>query len=245
MMRNKVLAIIRKMFNFAVERSIIKKSPVGKISMEDGNEKDRVLNDSEIRQFWQLLGDDRLIMSDEVRRALKLVLVTAQRPGECIGINRAEIDGRWWTIPKERAKNKRPHKIYLTDMALDLLRAPPNQRYFFESPRIGKAKNYNPADKPKPIDETAMPKALRRNYEAGLIEIEKFTPHDLRRTATTEMASLRISSDVLKKILNHHNKRDVTLIYNRHVYEDEIRESLEKWAERLQKIIAIKDQEQE
>ena len=52
---------------------------------------------------------------------MKLILVTAQRPGEVIGMHSSEIDGRWWTIPAERAKNGKTHRVYLTDTAVDLI----------------------------------------------------------------------------------------------------------------------------
>lgn len=57
-------------------------------------------------------------MSEDARRALRLILVTAQRPGEVAGIHTREIDGRWWTLPQGRSKNTRAQRIYLTDLAL-------------------------------------------------------------------------------------------------------------------------------
>jgi integrase len=71
----------------------------------------------------------------EVRRALKLVLVTAQRPGEVIGMHGSEIDGRWWTVPTGRAKNKKAHRVYLTDLALELIGDTAGEGYVFPSPR--------------------------------------------------------------------------------------------------------------
>ena len=44
-------------------------------------------------------------MSGKVRRALKLILITAQRPNEVIGMQADEINDRWWIIPSKRAKN--------------------------------------------------------------------------------------------------------------------------------------------
>jgi len=29
--------------------------------------------------------------------------------------------GRWWTIPIDRSKNKKAHRVYLTDTALELI----------------------------------------------------------------------------------------------------------------------------
>ena len=53
-------------------------------------------------------------------------ITVPQRPGEVAGMDWAEVDGRWWTIPGERAKNGKPHRVFLTDLALSLL--PPRQK---------------------------------------------------------------------------------------------------------------------
>ena len=80
---------------------------------------DRVLSETEIKTLWGNL--DTCHASDELRRAIRIILVTGQRPGEVIGMHSSEIDGRWWTIPAERSKNKKSHRVYLTDMALNLI----------------------------------------------------------------------------------------------------------------------------
>ena len=107
---NKVLAITRRMFNFAVERSLLEHNPFYRIKpLAKPVPKTRHLDAEEIKTLWAALESSELIMSDEVRRAIKLILVTGQRPGECIGIHWDEVDGHWWTIPAERAKNGREH----------------------------------------------------------------------------------------------------------------------------------------
>ena len=57
--------------------------------------------------------------------ALQFVILTAARTGEVIGARWSEIDmaGATWTIPAERMKAKREHRVPLTDSALDVLRA--------------------------------------------------------------------------------------------------------------------------
>ena len=103
-MSNQTLKIVRKMFNFAVERDILQHTPcAGVKALAPNNSRERTLNETEIRTLWANL--DTGIISDEIKRALKLILVTGQRPGEVIGMRKAEIDDRWWTIPSERAKN--------------------------------------------------------------------------------------------------------------------------------------------
>jgi len=77
--------------------------------------KDRILTDKEIVTVWR--GLETAGMTEEMKRALKLILVTAQRPGEVIGMHSNEIAGDWWTIPADRAKNGKTQRIYLTPTA--------------------------------------------------------------------------------------------------------------------------------
>ncbi len=62
-------------------------------------------------------------------RALELQILTATRPGEVAGARWDEIDldAAAWTIPGERMKAGRPHRIALSSAALTLLRALPHE----------------------------------------------------------------------------------------------------------------------
>ena len=57
--------------------------------------------------------------------ALKFLVLTASRSGEVRGARWDEIDksAALWTIPAERAKNARPHRIPLSAAALEVLTA--------------------------------------------------------------------------------------------------------------------------
>jgi integrase len=99
-MANNTFAVVRKMFNFAVERDILEHTPCFKVKPPAPKvERNRALSEPEIRTFWANL--DGCAMSDGIRSALKLILVTAQRPGEVIGMHTRELDlvDGWWTIP--------------------------------------------------------------------------------------------------------------------------------------------------
>jgi integrase len=71
--------------------------------------------------------------------------------------------------------------------------------------------------------------------------IDRWTAHDLRRTALTKMAELGIPPIVLGHVANHRTttKAGMTLsVYVHHAYEKEKREALELWADRLAGIIS-------
>jgi integrase len=71
--------------------------------------------------------------------------------------------------------------------------------------------------------------------------MERWTAHDLRRSALTGMAKLGVQPIVLGHIANHRTttKAGMTLsVYIHHAYEREKRAALELWADRLQGIIS-------
>lgn len=219
---NNVLEVTRKVFNFGIERDLIEFSPfIGVKPISRRTPKTRTLKDDEIHRFWY--GLDNTHISSEIRRALKLILLTAQRPGEVIGMSWEEVDGSWWHIPDERSKNGRGHRVYLTPFALELL-GPRSSGYVFTSPKGG-----------KPIESNAVAAAVRKNLEK--FGIPAWTPHDLRRTAATMLAGLGFSNETIDRLLNHVT-RGVIAVYNLHRYDDEKRKALEVWSDRVIAIVS-------
>lgn len=255
-MSNQVLKIVRKMFNFAVERDILKHTPcTGVKALAPNNRRERTLTETEIKTLWGSI--DNASMSDEIKRALKLVLLTAQRPGEVSGIHTKEIDGQWWTIPAERSKNGKEHRVYLTGTALSLIG---DLEVYDVKTKMMKPKGYifpTPhKTKEQAIDSHALPVAVRRNLEWPLTDqngkplynkdgnpatvnklgIDQFTPHDLRRTAATFMSSLGFMDEVIDAVLNH-VKQGIIRTYNLNKYDTEKQKALEAWERKLNSII--------
>lgn len=225
---NRTLALVRKIYNWGISRDLVDFNPCSQVKAP-GKEhrRDRVLTAEEIARFWR--GLDAIAMSNPIRLALKLILVTAQRAGEVIGAEWSEIEltSQWWTIHSAKAKNGLAHRVPLSACALELLTAlkactGEDSSFLFPSPRGN-----------QPVDETALSHALRRNRE--LLGIDHFTPHDLRRTAASHMTGSGISRLVVSKILNH-AERGVTAVYDRHSYDIEKRQALDTWADHLQHI---------
>jgi integrase len=88
----------------------------------------------------------------------------------------------------------------------------------------------SPKDRTKHIGVCSLSHAVRNNID--VLGVEPFTPHDLRRTAASQMAGMGISRLVVARILNH-AESGVTAIYDRHSYDREKREALDAWAERM------------
>jgi hypothetical protein len=74
------------------------------------------------------------------------------------------------------------------------------------------------------------------------IGIEGVSPHDLRRTVGTGMASLGLPTHVRALILNHSpQSRGVTdAVYNRYTYDREKRAALQAWEQQLETLLLSK-----
>ena len=237
---NRTLAVIRKMFNFAISRDILDATPVAMVNAPAKEiQRDRVLTADEIKTFWQ--GLEGAPMSKGVQLALRLQLVTAQRKGEVIGANKSEFDlsEKVWTIPAERSKNGTAHRVPLSDFALQLieeaLEATGGSDWLFPSTH-GHQNHINPE-----AVSHALRNALRPSEKTGkpAIVLENVTPHDLRRTAASNITALGINRLTVSKVLNH-VETGVTAIYDRYQYDTEKRHALEAWAAQLDSIISGK-----
>ncbi len=192
-------------------------------------------------------------MEPNVRRILRLMIVTAQRKGEVMGIRELEIDRErnLWVLPADRAKNGREHLIPLSATALRILaEAGPNKTgYLFPSRLTSEPYRGQSIDHATRylFDPRALSKPTKRRKQkiatppplAGLME--RFTPHDLRRTAATRMRELGISRGDVKMVLNH-VESDVTARYDRYDGLAEKRRALDLWSKRLEQIITGEEQ---
>ncbi len=159
----------------------------------------------------------------------RMRLMTAQRGVEVLKMRWRHVDGDWWTIPADVAKNGLTHRVPLAPQALALLdKLRPltgNSAWVFASPR-------------KPGRHiVAVQKAAERIAKRSEVE---FVPHDLRRTVASCMTSMGISRLVVSKLLNH-VESGVTALYDRHSYDPEKAEALIAWAGKLEAILRTDD----
>ena len=221
-MANRVLALIRKIFNFGIAREVVEFNPSAQIE-RPGKERQRhrVLSDEEIRAFWMKLDQEQV----EVAAAFRLRLVTAQRGGEVFDMRWADVDlvDRWWTIPGPDTKNGLPHRVPLNDLAIEILTA---------------LRTRVPTNRSPALYVLAGARGKRQRSEVSArIGLPDFQGHDLRRTAASRMASAGVQRLVIGKILNH-VERGVTATYDRYAYDAEKRAALDTWRRDLKAILA-------
>jgi integrase len=225
---NSVFADLRAMLRWAVRRGDLDHNPIVGMAMPaPARFRERALSEPEIAQLWKAL-PTALAGLLQAQRILRLCLITGQRIGEVAGIIRAEIDlsSREWRLPASRSKNKHPHRIPLSDLALgtinEALADASGQKLFAMTP-----------------NEVA--RCVKGAQDA--IGIERWTPHDLRRSTLTQMAKIGVEPIVIGHVANHRTttKANVTLaIYVKHSYESEKRRALDLWADRLTAIVGGK-----
>jgi integrase len=92
--------------------------------------------------------------------------------------------------------------------------------------------------KGRPIGKTH--KAAERLREKT--KLKGFTGHDLRRTAATGMARLRVEPRVVGKVLNHSDHNITEKVYLWHDYLQEKRRALEKWGRHLEGLVTGRKQ---
>jgi integrase len=240
---NKIFALIRKMFNFGIEQGILtpNSNPCqGMARPSEETSRDRNLAPDELKAVWAAVELQRPII--QVYFILGMLL--AQRGVEIRTMEWSELDLEKgiWSLPGTKTKNKRPHKVPLCKQVLDLLKSInyPDKKSIWVFP--------NPRNPEKCMSN--IQKALQRvRSKSGLPEmksgketIPSFVAHDFRRTVATQMASAGVPRFIVKKILNHITKGDVTDVYDRYDYFLEMRKSLENWAERLERIVTGKEE---
>jgi integrase len=188
---NQVLASASAIFTWAVKQEIVNVNPCHGVDRNPTSDRERVLSDAEVALLWPQLDP-----------GLKLILLSGQRPGEVAAMQAAHIVDGWWQMPGKPqgdwpgTKNGRDHRVALSDSATDLVEV-------------------HLADKGGANRSSTLIKKLVAEFD-----IERATPHDLRRTCLTWITRLGFGRDAMDRIANH-KKGGVTDVYDRHGYADE------------------------
>ena len=81
----------------------------------------------------------------------------------------------------------------------------------------------------EPMEVNVLAKAVRRNESFGL---DHFTPHDLRRTAASGMASEGLPRFTVRRVLGHADA-EITATYDLYSYDKEKKAAMERWSKVL------------
>jgi integrase len=237
---NRILARLRTLFGWAVEKDRIPANPCdGLRPPTKEKSRDRILSDEEIRSFWR--GADELKWP--FGPLFKLLLLTAQRRDEVASMEWSEInfDTKLWSIPREKAKNDHGHDVQLSIEAVAIIRALPRVSGPYVFSTNGKTPVSGFSRAKERLDASMLAALKEAAAERGAeTTLDPWILHDLRRTATTKMAALRVLPHVVDRILNHTSGtiRGVARVYNRFEYADERRTALEAWGRAIDAIVS-------
>jgi integrase len=223
---NQVLAAVSAVFSWAVKQEVVGTNPCRGVDRNATRSRERVLSDSELPRFWSAFDDAGLVVSS----ALKMILLSGQRPGETSHMRREHIVDGWWEMPGEPVpalgwpgtKNGASHRVWLPKVAQALLAELDGEAtggFVFAGPRG------------RPVD--GLDAAMRAICVK--LGVERTTPHDLRRTHGSTITALGFGRDAMNRIQNH-REGGIASVYDRHGYAEETKRVMEAVAS---KIIAL------
>jgi integrase len=240
-MTERVFSDLRQLFGFALDRDHIEADPTARIKKHKiggSVERDRVLSEAELIEFFKCLPVSGLVESSQC--ALTIQLATITRIGEVLGARWEHVDfeRRLWTLPE--TKNGKRHTVHLNDLALRQFEALRQHsgltEWVFPASRLNgpvcpKTVTKQVADRQRGDGEPMSGRSKQTDSLA--LAGGQWRPHDLRRTGATLMAELGVLPEVIERCLNHTEQTKVKRIYQRAQYEAPMREAWQRLGDRL------------
>lgn len=229
---NRVLALVRRFFNWCAERGIIDAAPTAGVKAPSPEvSRDRVLSDDEIRWLWKATE-----AAGPLNAAVRLLLLTGQRRSEVAGMARSEFEDSEWYIPPARTKNGLAHSLRLSKRAKQIIDAQPKiGKSDLVLTTTGRAPVSGWSKHKRDLDAAMLAVAVEEAQERGdgaeEVSLPPWRFHDLRRTAASGMARLGQPVHVVEAVLNHKSGTisGVAAVYNRHTYAEEKAVALQAW----------------
>ena len=222
---SRVLQRVRSVFRYAVNHERIDSNPMGDLKpgelLKPRQVKHRAaLSQKELPTYLERF--DAYQGDPNTRNALRLLMLTAVRPGELRGARWHELDlpGKQWRIPAARMKMKAEHIVPLSTQALALIEAmrplSGDVDLIFPSP-------FYPG---KPLSENTFNSALARMGYKG-----EATAHGFRALFSTVANECGWDADVIERQLAHIEGNEVRAAYHRAQYLDERAKLMQWWAD--------------
>ncbi len=173
----------------------------------------------ELKKFLQWLPECPL--PKDIKNIFLLTLYTGCRTGEWCNAKWEHIDLSNKTFLIPIAKNNTSHAVQLSKQACELLQEIKKDNtleYIF--PKRGNNQN------------SLSKKLSYLKQKNRMLDIEDWTPHDLRRTVRTGLAQLNCPTEVAEAVLGH-SPKGIVGTYNLYSYADQCREWLQRWCDHI------------
>jgi integrase len=243
----KVLAHCKQLFRFGVSIGVLESNPAesldGMIMGTQDNVRDRMLTGEEIRKLYIAL-EQYQRLSQSIKVALRLLLLTGLRSGELRQAKWADVDldNATLTVPvanqklsPKQAKNAKPFVCTLSTQAVDQL----NLMVGIDPIWVFPGRENSEFGASSPLTDKTFGRAVRRLLSKPgldgelLLPIEPFSPHDLRRSLRSGLSRLGIAPHIAERCLNHSLGR-IMATYDQHDYLEERRNALQRWADQVE-----------
>ncbi len=236
----KLRGLLKRIFDYAVVCGAANSNPVAQTPLRyvyQSKPRKRHLSRTEVARM--LVASNR--MSFRFATMLKLLLLTLARKGELLNAQWKDIDfaAATWEVPEEKSKNGLAHVVYLSTQALELFRLlwpldaeQPAARHTHSGTRRVDPSEYvfpRQSERARPMIASALNLAMKQ-VKWGM---PHFTPHDLRRTASTILNEQGYDRDWIETALSH-VPQGIRAVYNKAKYADQRRKMLQEWADWLE-----------
>ncbi|RDH82687.1 MAG: integrase [endosymbiont of Galathealinum brachiosum] len=214
--------VMKRLFAYAISREKCNFNPAAAIEgryIAKTKNRDVVLTPKEIGKLLKVIYMSSMKRSNKL--ALHLLILCMVRKSELLEATWDEIDFKKcvWCIPARRMKKDKPHVVYLSNQALNILTElkslSSNSSYVLPS-----RTTLN-----RPISKTTLNAAIKSLD----LQISAFVIHDFRRTASTHLHEAGFNSDWIEKSLAH-EQGGVRGVYNRAEYSEQRQKMLQWWA---------------
>ena len=218
-----VLGVVRGIMNWYTSRSddyVVPIAPrMGRVDPE-ARERDRVLEDDEIRAVWPVAE-----ASGVFGGIVRFALLTGQRRAKIASMKWGDVtvDGVW-NIPIEKREKGNGGALVLPESALAVIKEQKRiaeNSYVFAGRGGGHFKGFS---------------APKRAFDEKVGDLPNWTLHDLRRTARSLMARAGVRPDIAERVMGH-AIRGVERVYDRHQYLEEKAEALRRLAGQIDLIL--------
>jgi integrase len=227
----KIRQWLRQIFRYAKAKGVIKNNIAADLNVLAAKAKSPRhhphVTFAELPELLERLEAAKL--SSLTRCAIRLLVLTATRPGELRAAPWSEfdLDTATWTIPKERMKARRPHVVPLPRQAVAILRQlhEVTGRYDLLFP------GQQNAD--RPMSENTINKALRLMGYDG-----RQTGHGFRHLLSTELNGRGYNRDWIERQLAHGDADEIRDTYNHATYLEQRRGMMQEWADSIDTLCA-------
>ncbi|MCB1783393.1 MAG: tyrosine-type recombinase/integrase [Alphaproteobacteria bacterium] len=243
-MANRMLSDLRQFFSFALDEEYIEKDPTARMRKDrvGGKEEPRTrfLSKKERKMLAEILPESGL--QEKYQLAVWIMLATGCRVQELSKTKWENIDfsRRIYKIPAPDAKNKKMHKVYLSDFALkkfnELYQRRTSEIWAFPS-RDGETYTNRRTISKQITDRQQLENPIEgrcKDHCKLVLPNGHWTAHDLRRTAATTLQELGFFPHIVKKCLNQTVDDPIVQTYQQADLEEKQKEAFEKLGEYLE-----------